>query len=348
MRTLCASPCSLRQRARGFSPSSAPSRSSASASSTPCRRRIVATPDRGGIALPRPAAGFHVIDRLEERVARVGVRHAGQIADVARGAIDQLQVAWHHPDHPVPQHAPQAHHRAGRERVEQHLRADARHRVEQERRGGTRSATTRSADVLTGRDCEARRSSGRPDGDHGGGGADGPARPRGPRRIRRRVREASAESAGVTTAVTPSPAPDRASRESVEPDAEAHQLAQADLPEHRTLSCSRRLVEQTAQVVIRPLDRLRGAAQQAGPGGLGRVGLRREQERPGFRRLRRRPTSGTPACRRWGSAPSCPSARRCRARGKVRRSRAGPVDALLGFRRAWRASSRRRTLASSA
>ena len=78
--------------------------------------------------------GLDVLDHLEQRVAGVLVGDARQVLDVADRAVDQLEVARHHPDHPVPEHPPEADHGAGRERVEQHLDADAGQRVEEERR----------------------------------------------------------------------------------------------------------------------------------------------------------------------------------------------------------------------
>ena len=81
-------------------------------------------PHRRRVRPARPPSRLHVLDDLEEGPAGVLVGDSGEVADVAGRAVDELQVARHDPDHPVPEHPPQPHHRAGRERVQEHLHAD--------------------------------------------------------------------------------------------------------------------------------------------------------------------------------------------------------------------------------
>ena len=52
--------------------------------------------------------------------------------DVARRAVNELQIAGHHPNHVIAHHSAQPYHRARRERVQQRLHPDARHALQQE------------------------------------------------------------------------------------------------------------------------------------------------------------------------------------------------------------------------
>ena len=88
--------------------------------------------DHRRIGLVGLHAGLDVFDDLEEQAVGRLVVQAGEPLDVAGRAVNELQVAGHHPDHVIAHHPAQAHHGAGRERVEQHLQAGARDAVQQE------------------------------------------------------------------------------------------------------------------------------------------------------------------------------------------------------------------------
>ena len=123
--------------------------------------------------------------------------------------------------------------------------------------------------------------------------------------------------------------PRRPVRQAVVADAEAHQLAPADLPQDASLPLRRFLVEQRPQVVLRPLDRLRLPAEEARPGLLAR-GRGREQEGPRLRGL-----LVVPLAERGRAEGRAPLGRvgedvdRQRV-GEVRGPRAAAVDLLLG------------------
>ena len=303
--SLCAAPRTGAPRPRaGSARGAAASSRRPPGPGTPCRRAAAARRSRS----PRTARG---------RPARTST--PARSRDVARRAVDQLEVARDDPDHAVPEDAAQAHHRARRERVQQHLHAGARERVEQERRGGDRPA---------------RRTAPRPRASRRSPGA-APARPRGPTatsaaaappspRLARRAAKKPPCSTSARSRSSRPPSPRRPARrgpdrQAVQADAEAQQVREADLAEDRLLPLGGLVVEHPAQVVARPLDRLRRAAQQARQArSAGRVG--REQERPRVGRLRVVPLAERRACRRWGCARSCRSARRPPARRRSTRS----------------------------
>src|SRR4029079_17214042 len=69
---------------------------------------------------------------FEKQLIRFDVIKVGKSLDVTGGAIDELEIAGHDPDHVIAHDAAEPHHRAGGKRVEQHFQTDAHRAVQQE------------------------------------------------------------------------------------------------------------------------------------------------------------------------------------------------------------------------
>ena len=65
-------------------------------------------------------------DFKQQRVCSVVIQ-ASEFGDVACGAVDQLQIARHHPHHVITHHPSQSHHRARRKRIHHQFHRQARH-----------------------------------------------------------------------------------------------------------------------------------------------------------------------------------------------------------------------------
>jgi len=82
------------------------------------------------IRLVRFHARLDVFDDFKQQGVCRFVTQICQLRDVTRRAVNQFQIARHDPDHVIAHHAPQPHHRAGRERVHHQLHRHARHAVQ--------------------------------------------------------------------------------------------------------------------------------------------------------------------------------------------------------------------------